>query len=352
MLYSIYQIQSKLAQNPDYRENKAEIMQFFHMNNIFNHLHIKTAYTSDNHPPLFIEQKDIEKICLIAQALFNLKFDYTSLYEGKNTLATISETEVGVKKYTVQNFSDVEKIIEDHYQNSSYGLAEQEKEHKKQIRKDKEAQILARQIEEKKQREWAEFNKATNLKRDFDTTKIVSIDFEFYLKNKVHTITEMGISISENNNVKTYHYLVDGAYQMKKNKKLQNSFHFGETKIIQLSEVKPLLIEALKSTQYVLFHEQREDFEILKGLDVNIDPEVAIIDTQLCYKRYFRERGSLPNGEPLESLLESFSVPLKDTHNAGNDAYYTLMLLKEMQHTLIHSDKNKVVASSVKKKKM
>lgn len=352
MLYSIYQIQSKLAQNPEYRQNKAEIMQFFHMNNIFNNLHVKNAYTSDNHPPVFLDQKDIEKICVIAQTIFNLKFDYTSFYEGKNPLATVNEKEAGIKKYIVANFEDVEKIIEEHYQTSSYGLKEQEKEKKKQERKDKEAEILAKHIEEKKQREWAEFNRATNLKRDFDTTKIVSIDFEFYLKNKVHTITEMGISISENNNVKNYHYLIDGAYQMKKNKHLQNSFHFGETKIIKLEDVKFLLEEALKNTNYVLFHEQREDFEILKGLDVNINSNVAIIDTQLCYKRYFRERGSLPNGEPLESLLESFNVPLKDTHNAGNDAYYTLMLLKEMQQTLLHSEKNKVVQTSVKKKKM
>lgn len=340
MLYSVNKIQAKLAINPEYHKQKTEIMQFFHINNMINNLGIQTIYMCDIHPPLFIEENAIKKICELATQNFGVVFDYNALYEGKNALLKISKQEPNIQKFKVTNNNELEGLVQLHYQHSTYGLKEQEKDLQKQEKKDKEAVLLAAQIEEKKKKEWEIFNKATNLKRDFVNSKIVSIDFEFYLKGKNnnslnHVVTEVGISVSDCGFISTTHYLVEENYQMKKNKYLQNSFHFGDTKILKLEDIKKLLNKSLLNANYILFHEQREDFEILESLNINIPKNITVIDTQLCYKRYFRERGSLPNGEPLENLLTSFNVPYKDLHNAGNDAYYTLELLKSMQSNLL-----------------
>jgi predicted nucleic acid-binding protein len=354
MLYSINQIQSKLAKNSAYREQKNDIMKFFHVNNIFNDLKITTVYTSSDHPPLFLEQKDIEKICQMAQHIFGMPFDYQSFYSGEKPLATVENNLPGIQSYQVKNVEDVNQVIEDHYQTSNYGLKQQQQEKLNQEKKDREALALEKHIQDKKKKEWEAFNKASNLKRDFETPKIVSIDFEFFLKKKdnvqTHTVTEMGITTNENGQINSQHYLVEETYQLKKNKNLQNSFHFGETKIVKLSEIVPILNKALENSKYVLFHEQREDYEILQTLNVQIDSTIDVIDTQLSYKHYFKEKDGLNNGKPLEDLLDKFKVEYKDLHNAGNDAYYTLVLLKEMQKSLVKKQEASLSVNTDKRK--
>lgn len=342
MLYSIHKIQAKLAINPEYQKQKTEIMQFFHMNNLINCLGVNVIYTSDIHPPFLIEKQHIEHICQFATQKFGVLFQYETFYEGKNALVSVSENEGNIKKYNVANSQELEHIIDLHFQTSNYGLKEQEKEAKRQDRIEKEAIVLAAQIEDKKKKEWAIFDKATNLKRDFTSSKVVSIDFEFFSKKKQngessHIVTEVGFSISENNTIHNHHYLVEENYQMKKNRLLQNSFHFGETKILKLDNIKKILNDVLGNADYILFHEQKEDMQILDSLHTRISPHTIIVDTQLCYKRYFRQKGSLPNGEPLINLLTTFNIPHQDLHNAGNDAHYTWQLFKKMQDTLILS---------------
>lgn len=354
MLYSINQIQSKLAKNPDYKDQKSDIMQFFHVNNIFNNLKIHNVYTADDLPPLFISQKDIEKICSLAQIVFGVPFDYKALYSGDKPLATIDNNTLGIKSYSVANAEQIEAIVQEHYQTSSYGLKQQQQEAVKQVKKDKEAALLAQQIADKKKREWEKFNKASNLKRDFDTPKIVSIDFEFFIKKKdniqSYIVTELGITTSEGNALSSQHYLIEESYQLKKNRNLQNSFHFGETKIVPLNSIINIIEQSLQGAKYVLFHEQREDFEILQSLNIEINDNIDIIDTQLCYKHYFKEKNGLNNGKPLEDLLDNCNVQFKDLHNAGNDSYYTLVLLKEMQKLLLKNQEAKI--DQVKKLKM
>lgn len=333
MLYSINQIQGKLAANPAYREKKPEIMQFFHVNNIFNNIGIDTVYTSDTHPPLFLKENDIKKLCEEATKAFNLTFDYKSFYEGNRPLLAVDENEPGIKSYSVKDSNDINKITEEHYKDSSYGKKEQEKDARRQEKKDKEALELAKYIEEKKQREWQDFDRATNLTRDLFSTKIISIDFEFFLnkRTKDHTVTEIGITAHQNGAMASVHFLVDGEYQKKKNQALQRRFAFGETKVIKPNQVKPVIEAVIKDPDFILFHEKREDYEILNKLGIKIPENVAVIDTQLCHKRYFREKGTPPNGETLENLLKRFKVDSKDLHNAGNDAYFTLKLLFEMK---------------------
>ena len=99
---------------------------------------------------------------------------------------------------------------------------------------------------------------------------------------------------------------------------------------------------AIKNAKYVLFHEQREDYELMTQMGISIPKEIQVIDTQLSYKRYFRKKGSLPNGETLEGLLNMCKIPYKNLHNAGNDAYMTLILLQKMSLIQQALSENKV----------
>lgn len=347
MLYSINQIQAKIASNPLYKEKKVAIIQFFNVNNLIEKLNINVIYTSDNHPPLLLSEKDINFVFSKASESFNLPFEISSFYEGKMPLLKIEQSE-GIA-HQVRTKEDLDLVLSNHSESSSYGKKEQEKESIKKAQKERKVAILQAEIDARKEKEKAEFNRATNLLRDFVNEKVVSIDFEFFItKDETHEPTELGISINEDGKINTYHFLIKENYLRKKNKALQNKFNFGETQVISQAQIPTMIEHALQDAKYVLFHEQREESKIFEQLGISIPTHIDILDTQLCYKRYFREKGSLPNGEKLENLLSLFKIQAQDLHNAGNDAYFTLILLQKMSEIQKHIQANKKNSSKMK----
>lgn len=91
-------------------------------------------------------------------------------------------------------------------------------------------------------------------------------------------------------------------------------------------------------------------FKSLK-LDIEHTKNFDVVDTQLCYKRYFRAPGTNPDGAKLKDLLTEFKVKCENLHNAGNDANYTLQLVQKM--SLIHkfTQENKKQNGNINKKK-
>lgn len=330
MYYSIHQIQPKIANIASFKEKKVEIIKFFNIENIVNNLGIDTIYTSDNHPPFFIKDTELKKIYDMAEKRFGIEFKISDFYEGSKALLQLDENN-SFNMHKVYNNKDIESILELHFEKSSYGKREQIKDFERQEQKDKRMEVLQVQIDARKEKEREDFDLASNLLRDFQNEKVVSIDFEFFIrKDGSYDVTEMGISFNENGKNNSFHFLIEEHYLKKKNKDLQKRFDFGVTEIIKEKQIPKLIEMALLNCSYVLFHEQREDYEILNQMKINIPKEIIIIDTQLSYKRYFRKKGSLPNGEKLEELLNMFKMPYKNLHNAGNDAYMTLVLLHKM----------------------
>lgn len=348
MYYSIYQIQPKIANIEAFKEKKVEIIQFFNIKNLVENLGVDTLYTSDNHAPFFLDEKTLKKIYQKAQEKFGIEFKISDFYEGQRALLSL-EKEEGMKEHKVKNITDVSIVEENHSQNSTYGKKEQVKDIARKEQKAKRMEVLEAEIEIRREKERQEFDKASNLLRDFINDKVVSIDFEFFInKDDSYHVTELGIAFNENGKNQAFHFLIEEHYQKKKNQALQKRFDFGETQVIKEKQIPKLIEMAIQNAKYILFHEQREDYEILNQMGIKIPEEITVIDTQLSYKRYFRKKGSLPNGEKLEGLLSMCKIPYKNLHNAGNDAYMTLMLLQKMSAIQQHLNQNQVSHKKIK----
>lgn len=135
MLYNITLLKAHLARTPLYKEHKSEIMEFFHMKNIFENLGVKHVYLNDKHPPLFIDDESLSKICLLADSKFGLPFKYKEFYESNKTLISIPKEEDGTKVYSVSKFEDVVAAINEHSETSTYGIQENIKEQAKEAKK-------------------------------------------------------------------------------------------------------------------------------------------------------------------------------------------------------------------------
>lgn len=350
MYYSIYQIQPKIANVPAFKEKKVEIIQFFNINNLVENVGVDTIYTSDNHPPFLLHENELKKVYVAASEKFGVEFKVSDFYEGNRALLTL-ETDQGVTAHKVKNMQDIELVLDTHANFSTYGKKEQVKEVARQEQKEKRMEALEAEIEARREIERQEFDKASNLLRDFVHDKVVSIDFEFFInKDKSYHVTELGIAFNENGKNQAFHFLIEEHYQKKKNQALQKRFDFGKTDIIKEKQIPKLIEMAIKDAKYVLFHEQREDYEILNQMKVEIPETVTVIDTQLSYKRYFRKKGSLPNGETLEALLGMCKIAYKNLHNAGNDAYMTLVLLQKMSAIQQHLSENELTTKKMKMK--
>ena len=60
-------------------------------------------------------------------------------------------------------------------------------------------EALEAEIEARREVERQEFDRASNLVRDFINDKVVSIDFEFFInKDNTYHVTELGIAFNEN----------------------------------------------------------------------------------------------------------------------------------------------------------
>lgn len=346
MLYKITQIEPLIARNPKFNDCKVDMIKFFNLKNIADNLGIDKVYTNENLAPLYLDKENVSKICLLASAKFKVDFSYKDFYEGKGALPTLDLGAEGTKEYFINSFADVEKVIKNHKETSKYGIEETAREEKQAKAKKAKVEALEEKLEEGRQIKRAEFDKATNLNRDFVTSKVVSIDFEFKIKGKDHIVTEFGLAISQKDgSIKNEHYLIEENYMTKFNRNLQDKFEFGKTEIVSVKDILPIISKHVKDADYVLFHEQREDYDILKklGWDIETNQDKPVIDTQLCYKRYFREPGSPPDGEKLVNLLKAFKVDSKHLHNSGNDAHYTLKLLQKMSeiHKYLNQNKNK-----------
>lgn len=337
MLYKLTQIEPLIARNPDFKAHKVDLIRFFSAKHIFNDLHIHDVYLNDKQPAFFVNENDIKKICMLASLRFDLSIDFNYFYTGKNGLPVIESSTKDTVHHKVSNYEELEVLLEKHKNTSTYGIESQKIQQKQQANKKAKVEALEEKLEEKRQEKRAEFDKATNLNRDFVQSKIVSIDFEFKIQKDDYMVTELGLAINHKGVITNEHYLVSENYQKKYNRDLQEKFNFGETQKVSMKDLLGIIVNHVKDADFILFHEQREDYAIMKKLGWDIEhSDAPVIDTQLCYKRYFREPGSIPDGEKLVNLLKSFKVEHNHLHNAGNDAHYTLKLLQKMSEIHKH----------------
>jgi hypothetical protein len=332
MLYSVYQIQSKIANIIELKSIKRDVILFCGVESLIKEDVLKDVFTVDQYAGLFISEEKINQLVGLINKKFNVNLNLDHFYDGKLPLKKVDESKEKVISHKVLNENDINQVLDFHMENSSFGKKQKKQEDIKKEQKSKKMAILQEKIEERRRIQREKFDLGSNLNRDFVNSKVLSLDFEFFLDkvNKMHEITELGITFNDNGKEFSYHYLIEENYRKKKNQNLQKRFNFGKTEIIPLENVSEILSHFVGKTDYIIFHEQREDVEILDNLWIQIPEDKVVVDTQLCFKRYFRPKGSAPNGETLDNLLKNFKLENKDLHNAGNDAYYTLKLLQKM----------------------
>jgi hypothetical protein len=326
MLYSLEKFPFKIAKSEKYNTQKKEIIQFFQIDNLVKNNLVHVVYTSDEHAPFFLDEDSVKKIFREATNQFQIPFEMNDFYEGKQPLLKIEEDQK-IKKYEVNKYTNISLIAEEHNQNSTYGLKKQKEQEQEKIEKQKKVEKIIELSKEKRILSRKVFDGKSNLARDFINTKVLAIDFEYFKTDKYYSITEIGIAVNEKDNISGYHFLIQENYQKKKNGNLQKKFNFGESKVIEVNQIRDIIEHLLKDSQYILFHTEKYDMEILQQFGIRLN-NTQVVDTQAAYQRYYKHH-DIPK-EKLKNLLNVFKIPFKNLHNAGNDAYYTLMLLQKM----------------------
>lgn len=176
-------------------------------------------------------------------------------------------------------------------------------------------------------------NKFEIVKNNINNQKFICFDFEAYEKNQ-KILTELGISIYENQKIISKHFIVKENLEYKNSKKLKDkkyNFNFGQSKVLDLKSILEILKEDLKNSDFVVGQSINNDFTYISKYLQNQDyfpndyiqmKDYNIIDT---YELTFLYKDS---GMGLKKALELFKIPHRNLHNGGNDSRYNLLMLE------------------------
>lgn len=181
------------------------------------------------------------------------------------------------------------------------------------------------------------------LEANNQTNALISIDMEAHEFSK-DKVTEIGISIydpakdalSTFPTIKNIHILPEEVIRLRNGAFVadnKDKFLGGSSIIMPTSKAADLIQCILNYYFYdrpgmsacIVGHNVAGDLTWLKGLGVTIPHNATVLDTQKIY--------NITHGDRLSSLggiLRRFDIPHAYLHNAGNDAYYTLMLLMKL----------------------
>lgn len=307
------------------QENKKEVRKavasLFQLDNLFDSMGINDFYISNNHASsIMINEDALSKIQLLS----------TMNYGVPNVLNQLSleAKEFNDSEYShfdVKSSSDVISIMKEHMQ----------QEHIKQI---KELQKEA--AKQSGMRKILVRSKMTNkVDRNLHHKKTVCIDFEYSNLD----VFEFGITTYENSELSHNHYLIKENYIHKKTSpELQFKFGFGESNMVNESQVESIIKNHLKDADYLLFHGHGNDYLILckYGFELEKAENLKMIDTIHFYQDNFKQRkGDAAN---LKKMLYEFNIPHENLHNSGNDAAFTMELFLEMHRRITHKRSFKV----------
>ncbi len=175
------------------------------------------------------------------------------------------------------------------------------------------------------------YNKLNKLHDKVSTsTKLFAMDLEMY--EKTGEITEVGVSIWENDELTNYHFVVAETYDLRNGRNVpdhKDEFLFGESELLPLKDIETKVYNLVQNTDYLVGHAFGNDKHFLT--QSGYFGKAQVLDTQTYAPFYLLEndRHSLKR-VVLGTLNEE---PLK-LHNGGNDAYYTMRSLLKMAGVL------------------
>ncbi|KAG1892368.1 hypothetical protein F4604DRAFT_1565189 [Suillus subluteus] len=179
-----------------------------------------------------------------------------------------------------------------------------------------------------------------------------ALDFEAW--DRDHTmLTEFGWSFVrwiDGQQVEEQGHLIVKEYRHYTNTFVQNNrehFSFGDSELVNRATFRTRIQNLVADLQkygplFLIFHDNNQDIKYLKSAAVNADlpnlnfllpdakPDsgVFVLDTSDLFAALEGEGGH--NRRSLERVCRHLQVPTSFLHNAGNDAHYTLLAIKEM----------------------
>lgn len=174
-------------------------------------------------------------------------------------------------------------------------------------------------------------NKLSKLhERVTNSTKLFAMDLEMYEQNG--DITEVGVSIWENEELTNYHFVVAETYDLRNGRNVpdhKDNFLFGESELLPLKDIESKVYNLVQGTDYLVGHAFGNDKHFLtqSGYFGN----TQVLDTQTYAPFYLLEndRHSLKR-----IVLGTLKEEPQCLHNGGNDAYYTMRSLLKMAGVL------------------
>lgn len=283
---------------------------FFNNIGLYERIGVRNLYADKTQERTFyIDENEIEKVCLMATLKFGVPFDFNRIESVK--------LNPDIYKMHCNSYTDYLAC------NIAHNRTPEMKELTR-IRKElADSQKLINQPFAKN---------ISNLDIDYSDKKIVSVDFEFRSTSfHISNCFEFGVAIKENDQIKYEHYLFEETYKSKGrvSRKLQNMFRFGETKIISYTQAKEILENHFKDADFLLFHNMSSELKIFNTNDINFNKDkVQVIDTEQLQVNFESEKN---DKKRLIDLLKLHDLDHISLHNSGNDAAYTLQLFLKMK---------------------
>lgn len=277
-LYSLTRLRKKIFNTLSLKNSKV-IKEFLTIQNLYKHLNI--AHYFSYMEELFLQKKSftdlLNHICIKYDCIFDI-------VEFKSSIHHQNFIHIPIKEETdISYISDLFfKSCNNHY--------------KKEVFKNKET---------------------VNFSKDFN--KLVSFDFSY---DKNYNVVDIGISSYINKKQYHTHYIVKENYPklITKNSKYF-CFNFGETKVKNFDNIRAMVYDLVRHSNWLLLHDCSNDLRVLEKFDIS--PELylsKIIDTSIA----FNEFQSTSSRTSLRDLLLNNGIYYKRLHNSGNDAAYTL----------------------------
>lgn len=173
-------------------------------------------------------------------------------------------------------------------------------------------------------------------------TILFSIDMEAWEHNS-EEITEIGIAIYDPRDqqlsvvptINQAHIRIEESLHRRNGKYVPDkaeNFNGPETFVMQRREAVAFVEQMIRyhfchaqDSAALVGHDVRNDIDMLKKMGVNLPVFNTIIDTQKLF--------TISNGKDglnLAATLRAVQIPFSNLHNAGNDAYYTLLAAMKM----------------------
>lgn len=329
---SISKLWNKLQENLT-KEEKQIAHPLFQPEFIYEEFGLKTGYVNiQKHIEILFDAEQLNKFKEFL-LLINDKF---SLTQDHIQQATIKE-ETYVKKLLLKNHKEIIEFIFN-YKNTEDYLKLLNPEELAIFKNKKENQAL---------------NQKMIIPTNFDVSqyKIASIDFEFdshMAKNtfNIESIFEFGFTVMHGGIKESLHYIVEENAATKKGYKrnLQNKgFKFGDSYTISHNRLKNVIESLLKDVDILVLHCAHNEIKFLQNNNIDIS-SIKIYDNQIIHNGRVGQ-----NYQPkLCDILEEFNIKNSALHNAGNDAWYTLLafehIVKQKLKNTINVRNNKTLS--------